>query len=157
MEFVNDLMARFFAVPWWDYAALALRWAVTAAVLAALAWGLWRGALWLVRQQAISSLMTQHGGFDDRLIGETGALLFDSGEALLGVASLRQRRVLPFDIVRKWRAEPIYDVKGRRRGYDFIVETGNPREPIWMIRMPRGADQRTANFWMAKFSAHLNG
>lgn len=157
MEFVNDLMARFLAVPWWDYAALVLRWAVIAAAVAALAWGAWRGVLMLVRQQAVSSLMTQHGGFDDRLLGEGGALLFDSEEAILGVASLRQRRIIPFAIVRKWRADPIYDAKGRRRGYDFIIETGNPREPIWTVRLPRGADQRVANYWMAKFSAHLNG
>lgn len=157
LEFANDLMARLAAVPWWDYGALALRWAVVAAVLLLLAWLAWRGVMALVRQQAVSSLMTEHGSFDDRLVGEGGALLFDSAGAVLGVASLRQRRVLPFSVVRKWRADPVYDAKGRRRGYDFIIETGDPREPIWMIRLPRGADQRTANTWMAKFSAHLNG
>jgi hypothetical protein len=101
--------------------------------------------------------MTQHGGFDDRLLGEAGALLFDSGGSVLGVALLRQRRILPFSLVRKWRADPIYDAKGRRRGYDFLIETGDPREPLWTVRLPRGADQRMANYWMAKFSAHLNG
>ncbi len=157
MDLLNDLGTRLGAVPWAAWADRAIRWAIIAAVVLAGAWVAWRVVLRLVRQQSYSSLMTEHGGFDDRLVGETASFLFDSGESLLGVATPRVRRVLPYALIRKWRADPVYDRKGKRRGWDFIVETGDPREPIWTVRLPRGATQATANYWMAKFSAHLNG
>jgi hypothetical protein len=65
--------------------------------------------------------------------------------------------MLPYSIIRKWRAEPIYNSADKRVGWNFIIETGDVAEPIWTVRMRSGPRTTLPNLWIAKFNAHLNG
>jgi hypothetical protein len=125
------------------------------AVLAVIIWRIW--AVRSARRNAIRALIAECPGFDDRLDGRDATLLFSPADEMLGIASHRMMRILPFSLIRKWRAEPIYNSADKRVGWNFVIETGDVREPIWTVRMRSGASNAVPNFWMAKFSAHLNG
>lgn len=128
------------------------------AVLAALgvaAWWFW--SVRTGRRRAVEALMLECPGMDDRLEGRDATLLFSGSEEMVGIASHRVTKLLPFNIIRKWRAEPVYNNAGKRVGWSFIIETADPQEPIWTIRMRSGPGTAKPNFWMAKFSAYLNG
>ncbi|MFH5923180.1 hypothetical protein [Roseomonas xinghualingensis] len=128
---------------------------VALVVLIAIAWRIW--AVRAARRKAIGALIEECPGFDDRLEGRDATLLFSQADEMLGIASHRVMKILPFSIIRKWRAEPIYNSAGKCVGWNFIIETGDTQEPIWTMRMRSGPGQAVPNFWMAKFSAHLNG
>lgn len=134
---------------------------VTLAVLGALALLgaiLWR--LWSVREgrrRAVAALAAECPGLDDRLEGRDTTLLFSASEEMVGLASHRLMKLLPFSVIRKWRAEPVYNSADRRVGWNFIIETADPAEPIWTIRIRSGGGNEVPNFWMAKFNAYLNG
>jgi len=125
------------------------------AVLAVIIWRIW--AVRAARRSAIRALITECPGFDDRLEGRDATLLLSPADEMLGIASHRVMRILPFSVIRKWRAEPIYNSADRRVGWNFVIETGDVQEPIWTVRMRAGAGNAVPNFWMAKFNAHLNG
>ncbi|MBP0446541.1 hypothetical protein J8J14_17340 [Roseomonas sp. SSH11] len=134
---------------------------VTLAVLAVIAglgviaWRIW--AVRAGRRKAIEALMLECPGLDDRLDGQDATLLFSGHEEMVGIASHKVTKLLPFSIIRKWRVEPVYNSADKRVGWNFIIETADTLEPIWTIRMRSGPGNAMPNFWMAKFSAHLNG
>ncbi|HEY8612333.1 MAG TPA: hypothetical protein VIL69_13705, partial [Roseomonas sp.] len=125
------------------------------ALLVAIGWRVW--SVREGRRKAITALIRECPGLDDRLDGRDITLLFSGAEEMVGLASHRITRLLPFSIIRKWRTEPIYNSADKRVGWNFIIETADPQEPIWTIRMKFGPGNAVPNFWMAKFSAHLNG
>jgi len=123
-------------------------------LLGAAGWRVW--SVWAGRRRAIAALTQECPGLADRLVGRDATLLFSAEERRLGIASHRIVRLLPFDTVRRWRAEPLHDGKGRRTGWTLILETTDPREPIWTVRMPSGPGSAVPNFWMAKLGAYLD-
>ncbi|MBP0494199.1 hypothetical protein [Roseomonas indoligenes] len=127
---------------------------VVLALLGALGWRIW--SLREGRRKAVAALIHECPGLDDRLEGRETTVLFSGAEEMVGLASHRLIKLLPFSLIRKWRTEPVYKAE-KRVGWNFIIETGDPLEPIWTIRMKSGPGNETPNFWMAKFSAHLNG
>ena len=134
---------------------------VTLLVLAVLALVVALGGwLWWVqasRRKAVAALVQECPSLADRLDGREMTLLFSGAEEMLGLASHRITRLLPFSIIRKWRTEPVYNRQDRRVGWNFIIETGDTHEPLWTIRLPGKGGNAVPNYWMAKFSAHLNG
>jgi hypothetical protein len=124
-------------------------------VLAFLVWRVWSARAG--RRAAVEALLLEFPGFDDRLETRSTTLLFNAKEEMVGIASRKVTKVLPFSIIRKWRTEPIYNSADRRVGWNFIIETGDPQEPIWTIPLQSGPGNAVPNLWMAKFSAHLNG
>lgn len=134
---------------------------VTLAVLGAVAllvlvagWAAWARA---ARRKAVAALVAECPGLEDALDGRDTTLLFSPADEMLGIASRRATRLVPYAQVRKWRAEPVYNGADRRVGWNFLIETANPAEPLWTIRLRSGPGTAAANFWMAKFSAHLDG
>ncbi|MBI0534931.1 hypothetical protein D9599_05010 [Roseomonas sp. KE2513] len=134
---------------------------VTLAVLGALAllvaiggWAWWSIA---ARRKAIAALVRDCPSLEDRLEGRDATLLFSGTEEMLGIASRRVTKLIPYAVIRKWRTEPVYNRADRRVGWNFLIETADPREPLWTIRLRSGPGTSVPNFWMAKFSAHLNG
>ena len=125
------------------------------AILGGIAWRIW--SVHNGRHKAIEALTLECPGLDDRLDGRDTTLLFSSADEMVGIASHRITRLLPFSIIRKWRTEPVYNSADKRVGWNFIIETADTAEPIWTVRMKSGASNAVPNFWMAKFSAHLNG
>jgi hypothetical protein len=128
---------------------------VVIALLCAAGWWVW--AKRDGRRQAVETLMRECPGFDDRLEGRNVTILFSGADQMVGLASHRLMKLLPFSIIRKWRTEPVYNSADKRVGWNFIIETGDPHEPIWTVRMRSGPGTAVPNFWMAKFSAHLDG
>lgn len=124
-------------------------------LLGAIGWRIW--SVRTGRQRAIAALVAECPGMDDRLEGRDITLLFSNTEEMLGLASHRLLKLLPFSLIRKWRTEPVYNSKDRRVGWNFIIETADTQEPIWTIRMRSGPGNTVPNLWMAKFSAHMNG
>ena len=125
------------------------------ALLGAFGWRLW--SVREGRRKAVEALMLECPGMEDRLEGRDTTLLFSDAEEMVGLASHRITKLLPFSIVRKWRVEPVYNSKDRRVGWNFIIETGDWQEPIWTLRLRSGPGNAVPNLWMAKFAAHLNG
>ena len=125
------------------------------ALLGAFGWRLW--SVRDGRRKAVEVLMLEYPAMEDRLEGRDTKLLFSDAEEMVGLASHRITKLMPFSIVRKWRVEPVYNSKDRRVGWNFIIETGDWQEPIWTLRLRSGPGNAVPNLWMAKFAAHLNG
>lgn len=149
----------------WPYPAAGwvrgFRLVVTQAVLGAVAlvgailgWAWWARA---GRRKAVAALVRECPGLEDRLEGRDTTLLFSNADEMLGIASRRMTKLVPYALIRKWRTEAVYNGADKRVGWNFIIETGDPREPLWTIRLRSGAGNAVPNFWMAKFGAHLNG
>jgi uncharacterized protein YcfJ len=125
------------------------------AVLGVIGSRIW--AAWAGRRKAVEALVAECPGFDDRLEGRDTTILFCCTDEMLGIASSRATRMLPYSIIRKWRTEPVYNSADKRVGWNFIIETGDVAEPIWTVRMRSGPGTALPNLWIAKFNAHLNG
>ena len=125
------------------------------ALLAAAGWRLWD--VRAGRRRAVAALLRECPGLEDRLEGRDVTLLFSQADEMLGIASRRVTRLLPYAIVRRWRTEAIYNSADKRTGWNFLIETGDPQEPLWTIRLRSGPGNTVPNLWMAKFGAHLNG
>ena len=125
-----------------------------ALVALAVARALWARA---ARRRAVAALVEECPGLEDSLEGRDTTLLFSKADEMLGIASRGVTKLVPYALVRKWRAEPVHNAADRRTGWNFIIETGDPQEPLWTIRLRSGPGTAVPNFWMAKFSAHLDG
>ena len=141
----------------WDWGGAVQSWLVLGgiALLAAIGWRVWD--LRAGRRRAVAALLRECPGLEDRLEGRDVTLLFSQGDEMLGIASRRATRLLPYAIVRRWRTEAVYNSADKRTGWNFLIETGDPQEPLWTIRLRSGAGNAVPNLWMAKFGAHLNG
>ncbi|WP_426955395.1 hypothetical protein [Muricoccus radiodurans] len=158
MELFSGVMAWLGSIPWQSILTTAITWAVIIGVALVVIILLKRFVERSLRNASVAAVRGEHTGFEDRLDGRTTTLLFDPIGEMVGIASIRIRKVLPFSVIRKWRVEPVYaGGNGKHTDWNFIIETGDWREPIWTIPLHCGPTNTLPNLWMAKFSAHLNG
>lgn len=81
-------------------------------------------------------------------------VLVDDVKKLVGLVDLKTAVVVPFSDITQWKYEPWHQ-GGRLVGYDYLVETRNPRNPQIGLKVVT-TDTPTINGLLAKMTAYLN-